>query len=306
MLVSVIIPFYKGNLYINRLLLCLETNIMYCERESANIFLETIIINDSPDEKVVLKKSYPKCNIKVYKNQSNKGIHYSRVHGIKLARGEYIILLDQDDMLEDRAILSQSEAIRDGDIVFSDGYIESFRDGKEKRFTIFRNKIIAPYVLNLKTYLCASNPIVSPGQVMMKRSSIPETWLQYILRENGSDDLFLWILFLSQGPKAYYNSDILYIHKYTGENYSLNEQRMLQSDIKVYDLLQEQHLIEQKYLDMFRSNNLYKKLKLEKTRNIIAYLHCSKIVLYRSVYRLIRGIGKGIYLLKNLINNKTI
>lgn len=303
MLISVIIPFYKGNLYINRLLLCLEKNVTYCEKKSANIFLETIIINDYPDEDIVLKNSYQKCNVKVYKNQRNKGIHYSRVHGINLAKGEYIILLDQDDMIEDRTIFSQYTAIKDGDIVFSDGYVESFYNGEKKRFTLFRNKIVAPYILSLKTYLCASNPIISPGQVMMKRSSIPETWLQHILEENGSDDLFLWILFLSQKPKAYYNSDILYIHKYTGANYSLNKKKMLQSDIKVYELLQRHQLIKQKYLDMFKINNLYKGLKLKNTTNMIDYLYCSKIVLYRFFYRLVRGIGKGIYILRNLWSN---
>lgn len=303
MLVSIIIPFYKGNLYINRTLSCIENNVNYCSiHDDIRISIETIIINDYPDEDVILEKEYRGCHLSIYKNKENCGIHFSRVRGINLAKGKYVILLDQDDMIKDNALYSQCQAIKEGDIVFSDGYIEDLRNGVMKQFTIFRNKIVAPYILNINTYLCADNPIISPGQVLMKRTSIPIAWMQHILKENGSDDLLLWILFLSDDKKAYYNSDILYIHKYTGANYSLNNLRMLNSDKKVYELLKNNKLISSKHLKRFSENILYKSLKLDNDAKMMKYLQCKRVILYRVVYRFIRGIGKGLYILKKIIN----
>ena len=63
--------------------------------DSADI--EVIIINDSPEIEVMLPDIELNCT--VIKNDTNSGIHRSRVNGLKIAKGNYIQFLDQDDEL---------------------------------------------------------------------------------------------------------------------------------------------------------------------------------------------------------------
>ena len=60
---------------------------------------EFIILNDgSPDNTDEIISTYKDKRIKYYKNQQNKGIPYSRNKVLKLARGKYIMIMDDDDI----------------------------------------------------------------------------------------------------------------------------------------------------------------------------------------------------------------
>ena len=54
---------------------------------------------------------------------------------------------------------------------------------------------------NLTFYLKSHNIIKSPGQCLIKRQCIPVEWQRYIMKTNGADDLFLWILLLEKSYK---------------------------------------------------------------------------------------------------------
>lgn len=59
---------------------------------------ELIIINDgSPDNTDEVIAKYPTPRIRYYKNAENKGIAYSRNRAASLARGKYIMIMDDDD-----------------------------------------------------------------------------------------------------------------------------------------------------------------------------------------------------------------
>ena len=76
--VSVIIPFYKGNQYINRLIKSIE-KVVDLTKES--VVYEVIIINDSPEYEVSLPKT--DLDVKIIKNKSNMGTHGARVTGLR-------------------------------------------------------------------------------------------------------------------------------------------------------------------------------------------------------------------------------
>ena len=49
---------------------------------------------------------------------------------------------------------------------------------------------------------------------------IPDVWKENIIKKNGADDYFLWLLLLAMGIGFYYVDIPLYTHVYTGENIS--------------------------------------------------------------------------------------
>ena len=90
---------------------------------------------------------------------------------------------------------------------------------------------------NLKCQYYYNNLIRSPGQVLIRRASIPVYWSEQIMKNNGSDDAFLWILMLCKGARAAYNEELVYEHVYTGENTSGNNEAMLRSQMEVAEKL---------------------------------------------------------------------
>ena len=53
--------------------------------------LEVLIINDSPEEHVVLPEDGGECQYLIYDQKQNGGIHAARVRGLSLCTGDYVI-----------------------------------------------------------------------------------------------------------------------------------------------------------------------------------------------------------------------
>ena len=101
MKVSVITAFYKGNAYMADYKRMIRANQCHLEKGDE---LEVLIINDSPEEHVVLPEDGGDCNIFIYDQKQNGGIHAARVRGLSLCTGDYVIFLDQDDRLREDAV----------------------------------------------------------------------------------------------------------------------------------------------------------------------------------------------------------
>ena len=200
---------------------------------------EVLLVNDSPWENIEseLKSgegSEAPYRLKVLTNPQNSGIHTTRVHGLSAAEGEFIQFLDQDDRITQRCLLSQYQSIGDADLVIGNGY-DGQQDGGKHLIYADRSVQAAAGDLNSQYYY--NNLIRSPGQVLIRRSSIPAYWAEQIMKNNGSDDAFLWILMLCRGAKAAINEEVVYEHVYTGENSSSNSEAMLRSQMEVAEKL---------------------------------------------------------------------
>ena len=207
MKVSIITAFYKGNAYMadyKKMIRANQKNL-----ESADE-LEAVIINDSPEESVVLPEDGGDCNIWIYDQKQNGGIHAARVRGLSLCTGDYVIFLDQDDRLREDAVATfiatmkkyQTEAdkvhatlgqefsrtkiaqIMRYPVLVSNALMEQ-KDGEVLWYrTDYHKKLVGDY----KTYLRIGNQIVSPGQCLIPKAMIPAVWTQHIGKKNGSDD----------------------------------------------------------------------------------------------------------------------
>lgn len=97
--VSVIIPVYNVEKYLPE---CLDSVLNQTLND-----IEIICIEDgSSDSSLLLLRQYEKTDsrIKVYENNCNMGLSYSRNKGLKMAQGHYIYFLDSDDMITKDAL----------------------------------------------------------------------------------------------------------------------------------------------------------------------------------------------------------
>lgn len=240
---SVITTTYHGNSYLPRLIEMLEANTLALHTKYPLLEVEYLLINDSPWEPLSLPKTdnlHFTC--RVFDNPENYGIHKSRVRGISLATGELITMLDQDDEIADNFLLSQYELLGDNDTIVCNGFKETETESKP----IYRDNLKMSLVNHKHFYLKAANQIVSPGQCLLRKSAIPQEWLDNPQAVNGSDDLFLWLLLLNKGIRFIKNPEKLYTHKQVGNNLSNSLEKMCNSDLEMCALLQEQKLLPEK------------------------------------------------------------
>lgn len=92
-LVSIIIGMYKGEKYIKE---CIDSVI---NQDYSN--LEIILIDDgSPDKCGVIADEYAKMDSRIVViHQANLGVSVSRNNGLDKAHGDYICIIDQDDVI---------------------------------------------------------------------------------------------------------------------------------------------------------------------------------------------------------------
>ena len=97
---SMIVPFYRGSEYLDRLINMAYINYQNLKRKYENISFELIIVNDCIYETVELTDKQCICDkgfrIVVHNNNTNKGIHGTKITGFGISKGDYILFLDQD------------------------------------------------------------------------------------------------------------------------------------------------------------------------------------------------------------------
>lgn len=299
--VSVVIPVYKGTQYIPSLLNMLFNNFNFLIAETG-IQGEAIFINDYPEEPLEIEASWnQRMNIQVINLPVNHGIHGARTKGLAMARGRYILFLDQDDQITDNYIISQIELAGDADGVLSNGYIDRYcMDGKR---IIYPDKAAQEQAISFDMFINQGNRILSPGQMLIKKSSIPTLWKDVVMRRNGADDYLLWILMLSEGKKFNINTERLYTHIGQGSNSSYDIVEMWESLREMLQLLKNNHVLQQQQLDIIKdrvdnaqkSNRLISIIALYdywmylkiRNKNIVEYLikkGIKKVALYGMNY----------------------
>lgn len=237
--ISVIIPLYKGERYVEKLL----DNLRRCvrkKRKNENYQLEVIFVNDDPETEIKIKHSdVTEFAVNMIQNEENQGIHYSRICGLQQAKGEYILFLDQDDYIEDRYFESQLAHIGDKNVVICNG---KYRNDRE----IIYSREEAERIADLKDYFSTLSGIISPGQALIRRKCIPSVWMENILSGNYCDDAFLWLLLKNEGERFAINQEILYYHKEDGNNASFQWKHTADAIEEMYDVIEKKALLKEK------------------------------------------------------------
>ena len=230
-IVSVIVPIYKGNRYIQDLIYMLEENWKFANAVDS-MEIELVIINDFPTEKMIVDQQWIK-NISCVQivNKRNHGIHFSRVHGFQHSKGDYIVFLDQDDVISPLYLREQLKKLKKYDMLIC--------NGKNQSNLIYRSDEELKRAVDGEQYKNGCNWIVSPGQVLLRRKAVPEEWIHNIMKQNGADDYFLWRLMFHKKCKIGIHNEILYWHVISESNASNNLTKMYISIFEMVDIMKK-------------------------------------------------------------------
>ena len=128
--ISVIVPVYNVEKWLN---MCIDSILAQSYKN-----LEIILVNDgSTDKSKDICDSYSKKDNRVrVLNIKNSGQSVARNIGLKEAKGDYILFIDSDDYISDKAIIEKFINILDSnnyDFIYT-SYCR-FEDGNEEKIT---------------------------------------------------------------------------------------------------------------------------------------------------------------------------
>lgn len=241
-IISIIVPIYYGKKYIQSIIQQVEGCTVtlpdtYC--------VELILINDAPDDNIDITYFSKKIKIVIKNTYKNRGIHGARVYGLECCEGQYILFLDQDDKIMPEYLTSQIQLIKNSDAIVC----RCIHENKQYYNLDFPfEKVIS------KEYMMTKGcSIISPGQVLLRKSSIPHVWISNIMQTNCADDFFLWLCMMAENKKFTLNQEILYQHIVNGVNYSLDTNRMIESEHEMFEILVEKKVYSDEALEKIQA-----------------------------------------------------
>ncbi|MVP01386.1 glycosyltransferase family 2 protein [Paenibacillus lutrae] len=137
-LVSIVIPTFNRPFVLSELL---ETIAL---QNYPN--LETLIVNDAGESVDFVREAFPELNIKVSVQLRNLKHVHARNLGCRQARGEFIMLCDDDDLLTPGHIRRMLEVMADGaDLAYSDAELFNYRVEGKGRVPVSRRLFAYAY-----------------------------------------------------------------------------------------------------------------------------------------------------------------
>lgn len=220
-LVSIIIPCYNSEKYINK---AIESVLHQTYKNWEMLIVDDCSIDKSRELIFYYINKYE--NIKYFKTVSNSGsAALARNLAIQNAKGKYIAFLDSDDMwlptkLEEQLAIFSINT--DAAIVYSD-YEKISSDGSRN------NRIIlAPIKVNYKQLL-KSNSIACS-------TAIYNTDLvgKRLFKQTGHEDYVLWLEILKMGYNAYNARNVLMLYRVSENSLSSNKLKVLKWQWNIY------------------------------------------------------------------------
>lgn len=247
-MISIIVPLYKGKCYVKTLILMVEKEVEKLRRKFDEE-VEVVFVNDYPEEYVKCPKS-DLIKVKLINQQCNEGIHQARIVGLENSEGQYIHFLDQDDKVSSDFLIKMLTQllVENADICVCGGE----HNYKNKAVLLYKHRNAMKLVMKKDVYVYGTDMIFSPGQCLIKRESIPEEWKKIIMRQNGCDDFFLWLIMLSQKKKFVVFPENLYHHTDNGSNYSLYKDKMYFSFEEMIELLGNNNILSKNEINVLK------------------------------------------------------
>lgn len=234
--ISIIVPIFHGRKYIDGMIAQIERCV---SADLDKYALELLFINDDPAEPIGARMS-EQITIRVIETDINRGIHGARVRGLEHCNGDYVLYLDQDDRIAQDYFVSQLAHLGDGDAVVC----KLLHEGRQ----YYDTRMPFAQVITKEFILSVRNPIISPGQVLIRKKEIPAAWREAGLKNNGADDWLLWLCMLGTGAEFALNPEILFEHVVEGGNESINAAHMIASEQEVYDVAASADIFSQEEL----------------------------------------------------------
>ena len=226
--ISVLMPVYRTNEDF------LRQAIESILRQSFADF-EFLIVDDCPeDDREDIIKSYTDPRIRYYKNERNLGIAESRNRLIDMARGEYLAVVDHDDVSLPERFARQ--------IAYLDAHPETGVVGTKLK-TIIRKRVSSNPTedRDIKMALmrtCA----VSHQTAMIRKSVLDEHNIRYEKEFSPAEDYCLFCRLISHTGFYNINDEILLYYRDHATNTSHTQfDKMQQATLAVWAFVKAQH-----------------------------------------------------------------
>lgn len=221
-MVSVIIPIYNGQRYI-------ETTVRSVLAQTYGDYEILCLIDGTRDESAAIIDRLNNGKIQQF-HHANRGATYTRNRGLQLARGEYILFLDQDDVLEPEfleAAIQELERTGATGVAVNGQLIDG--EGRVIRRMYRINKPVLTYESLLK-----GNQLCTASQVLLKRKPLVEKIGAFDLNADQADDWDMWIRQAQYG-KLVFLDRYLMNYRMHDSNQSLNYGKMLRSELHIVE-----------------------------------------------------------------------
>lgn len=230
--ISVIMPIYNAEQYV-------EKTIMSILNQSYPYF-ELIIIDDNPTDRTMkVVESIKDSRIKILRNYCNRGIAYSRNVGLKNATGEYIAIMDHDDLATEYRFEKQVNYLQEHPEIDILGGSIQLIDENDQPLAPATNVYTNPdYIKAL--YLFYN--VYCNSEVMFRRKLTEENNILYQDNCLGMEDFRFWIECSKVGRMASIK-DLLLYHRMTSKNETTRVMNDLRDErVKLFSNLQNYSL----------------------------------------------------------------
>lgn len=235
-LISVIVPVYNGSPYLRE---CIDSAL-----NQTYPLVEVIAVNDgSKDSSMEILKSY-RDRIQII-DQRNSGPAIARNNGVKVARGEFVAFLDQDDIWDNSKLEHQAALLRYHASALAT-YCDHRGIDEYGKVTSPTGALYDPRASGqILEYLIRGNFILSASLVMLRRTAFDLAGGFDASQPHWADDYDLWMRIAAQGPFLYQNETLVSYRRH-GSNTSGSGAEMLIGNAHALRNL-EQHLDKQTY-----------------------------------------------------------
>lgn len=239
--VSVIIAAYNIDKYIKK---CLDSVVNQTLKN-----IEIIVVNDGSTDKtlqLINEIASTDKRIKVV-SQKNKGIIDTRMAGLKIANGEYILFIDGDDWLEISTLdkLYSNAISNDADIVMYNAFW--IYDDKKVPVNTFNIKKMGKEKLDYVQLLLTDEIMPSIWAKFIKSKYIKSKKIKFPIGISYGDDLATTPSLLMYNPKVSYVNENLYnYYQREGSITNAKNKKILEID-KAVSFIKEQLIDNKKY-----------------------------------------------------------
>lgn len=187
---------------------------------------ELLIIDDcSTDDTVKVLQGIHDHRIRLIQNERNRGVSYTRKHGLDEARGEWIAILDSDDKWAPDKLEKQMELQKqkNAELIFTgSAFMDS--EGKTIDWVLHIPEKIA-YRQLLKQNL------ISNSSALVRKKLYAE---HYTFGDQMHEDFAIWLKILKTGVMAYGIDEPLLIYRLSAASKSSNKLKAAQMNWNTY------------------------------------------------------------------------
>lgn len=247
-LVSIVTPLYNGERFVGQ---TIESVLRQTYAE-----WELIIVNDgSKDSSEQIARAYAEkdSRIRVF-SQPNGGSASARNHGIREARGKYMVFLDADDYWDNSFLEEQLRFMHERQAVIA---AASCRRVNENGQEVLQ-PLIVPAKMNYRDILkTCSLPCLT---TMIDRTAFQGVCFREELH-SLRDDYVLWLSLLKQTDYAYGNPKVLASYRLNAAGATANKWKMIRPQFLVYYRVEKLGWIRSLYYLAHWAMNGYRKYR---------------------------------------------